>query len=111
MCSKSKKEVRKKESEKLLYVAKKRKAMDVRRGVTSRAVSLKTKCTMQLEVYLSNRNEWFLHKIAVFNIVIILLLTNLLNKNLRKICLNLTRNGYTLVFAVISFIALFLSYK
>jgi hypothetical protein len=38
------------------------KKIDVRRRVTSRALSNDEKCTMKLVIYLSKNDEWFLHK-------------------------------------------------
>ncbi len=62
MSSKAKKEARRKEALERATVERKRKKMDVRRGVTSWALTSETKCTMQLWVYLSNCNEWFLQQ-------------------------------------------------
>ncbi len=62
MSSKSKKEAKRKEALEWATVERKRMTMDVRRGVTSRAFTSETKCTMQLRVHLSKHNEWFLHQ-------------------------------------------------
>jgi hypothetical protein len=55
MSSKAKKEARRKEALERASVERKRKKMDVRRGVTSQALTSETKCTMQLRVYISNK--------------------------------------------------------
>lgn len=62
MSSKAKKEARRKEAVECISVGKTRKEIGVRRGVTSRTVSSETKCSMHLQLYLLNCNEWFLHK-------------------------------------------------
>lgn len=61
MASKTKKLARKRETTKH-PPPHSTKEVDVRRRVTSRASSIDTKCTMHLIIYLSQNDEWFLHK-------------------------------------------------